>query len=183
MPGVVHSRLYYYLYRFYDPNLQRWLNQDPINELGFYRLRRIKGRARESLTSGFNNYCFVVNDPVDGTDFLGLYGNPIPPCVPYPSCDQGNGGATQALRDCIAKCVNSMTCPSFGSLGVLGKLGLQKWPVLGKGGGPVGTILAAPSVWNAGINVGCALGCAGVDLYNDVTNGSLYPVQGNQPTY
>jgi RHS repeat-associated protein len=26
--------LYYYGYRFYDPNLQRWLNRDPKGELG-----------------------------------------------------------------------------------------------------------------------------------------------------
>ncbi len=26
--------LYYYLYRCYDPNLQRWTNKDPIEELG-----------------------------------------------------------------------------------------------------------------------------------------------------
>jgi RHS repeat-associated protein len=30
--------LYYYLYRFYDPNLQRWLNRDPLGELGFETL-------------------------------------------------------------------------------------------------------------------------------------------------
>src|SRR5208283_2128363 len=27
--------LYYYLYRFYAPALQRWLNRDPLTELGF----------------------------------------------------------------------------------------------------------------------------------------------------
>src|SRR6266481_189134 len=30
-----NSGMYYYGYRFYDPNLQRWVNRDPINELGF----------------------------------------------------------------------------------------------------------------------------------------------------
>src|SRR5437763_1019572 len=29
------SGMYYYGYRFYDPNLQRWLNRDPIGERGF----------------------------------------------------------------------------------------------------------------------------------------------------
>ena len=31
-----NSGLVYYLYRFYDPNLQRWLNRDPIGEGGFW---------------------------------------------------------------------------------------------------------------------------------------------------
>jgi RHS repeat-associated protein len=48
--------LYYYVYRFFDPNLQRWLNRDPIGELG-----------------GLNLYMYVLNNPVDDTDLFGLY--------------------------------------------------------------------------------------------------------------
>jgi RHS repeat-associated protein len=48
------SGLVYYLYRFYDPSLQRWLNRDPIKELG-----------------GFNLYEFVSNDPSDKYDRYG----------------------------------------------------------------------------------------------------------------
>jgi RHS repeat-associated protein len=58
-----NSGLYYYLYRFYDPNLQRWLNQDPIEEEG-----------------GLNLYGYVANNPISLTDPLGLdpgYGNPV----------------------------------------------------------------------------------------------------------
>jgi len=33
----VNSGMYYYLYRFYDPNLQRWLSRDPLAEPGFER--------------------------------------------------------------------------------------------------------------------------------------------------
>ncbi len=47
--------LYYYLYRFYDPNLQRWPNRDPIQEIG-----------------GFNLYEFVANNPIEDGDFYGL---------------------------------------------------------------------------------------------------------------
>ena len=46
---------YYYGYRWYDPNLQRWLNRDPIQEAG-----------------GINLYGFVGNGPVNGVDPLGL---------------------------------------------------------------------------------------------------------------
>jgi RHS repeat-associated protein len=57
------SGLYYFGARFYDPNLQRWLNQDPIGEPG-----------------GINLYRYVANNPNDNDDPLGLdpgYGNPV----------------------------------------------------------------------------------------------------------
>ncbi len=47
--------LYYYLYRFYDPNLQRWINRDPIKEWG-----------------GINQYEYVGNNPVSNVDPYGL---------------------------------------------------------------------------------------------------------------
>ena len=47
--------LYYYGFRFYDPNLQRWLNRDPIQEGG-----------------GINLYGFVGNDPMDLLDPYGF---------------------------------------------------------------------------------------------------------------
>jgi RHS repeat-associated protein len=47
--------IYYYGYRFYDPGLQRWLNRDPIGELG-----------------GINLYRYVKNDPIRRIDALGL---------------------------------------------------------------------------------------------------------------
>lgn len=66
----VKSGLYYYGYRFYDPNAQRWLNRDPIAEEG-----------------GINLYGFVANNPIGFIDLEGLgYGNPVPPCAPYPDC-------------------------------------------------------------------------------------------------
>src|SRR2546425_4156460 len=49
-----NSGVYYYGYRFYDPNLQRWLNRDPIAEAG-----------------GINLYTFVRNVPVLLIDPLG----------------------------------------------------------------------------------------------------------------
>ena len=49
------SGLYYYGYRFYDPNLQRWLNRDP-----------------SGTKDGPNLYAFVHNRPVNGIDAWGL---------------------------------------------------------------------------------------------------------------
>ncbi len=51
----VNSGMYYYGYRFYDPSLQRWINRDPIFEVG-----------------GANLYTHVGNRPVCAVDPFGL---------------------------------------------------------------------------------------------------------------
>jgi RHS repeat-associated protein len=51
----LNSGLVYYLCRYYDPNLQRWLNRDPVEERG-----------------GLNLYGFVRNNPITRTDLRGL---------------------------------------------------------------------------------------------------------------
>lgn len=53
------SGMYYFGFRFYDPNLQKWINRDPIHESG-----------------GVNLYDFVGNNANGSIDPLGLY-NPI----------------------------------------------------------------------------------------------------------
>jgi RHS repeat-associated protein len=65
----VNSGLYYYGYRWYHPNLQRWLNRDPIGENGFETLR---GNDADPLGDGPNLYAFVENTPVSHLDFWGL---------------------------------------------------------------------------------------------------------------
>jgi RHS repeat-associated protein len=50
----VNSGLYYYGYRWYAPNLQRWLNRDPLEEVG-----------------GINLYSFVNNSPIGSFDPFG----------------------------------------------------------------------------------------------------------------
>src|SRR5437667_11089912 len=37
------SGLVYYLYRYYEPNLQRWLNRDPLGERGGRNLYALVG--------------------------------------------------------------------------------------------------------------------------------------------
>jgi RHS repeat-associated protein len=54
--------LYYYGFRWYDPNLQRWINRDPIGEEG-----------------GINLYSYVGNDPVNEFDPFGLQEVPLVP--------------------------------------------------------------------------------------------------------
>ncbi len=50
-----NSGLVYYLYRYYEPNLQRWLNRDPIAENG-----------------GLNLFAFIGNMPTGAIDPYGL---------------------------------------------------------------------------------------------------------------
>lgn len=51
-----NSGLYYYGFRFYDPGLQRWINQDPLG-----------------IAGGINLHGFVGNSPVNASDPLGLH--------------------------------------------------------------------------------------------------------------
>jgi RHS repeat-associated protein len=68
--------LYYYGYRFYDPNLQRWLNRDPIGEIGFNVLTSESSPFDRDYER--NLYAFVGNSPLNYIDELGLaYGNPV----------------------------------------------------------------------------------------------------------
>ncbi len=66
-----NSGLIYYLYRFYDPNLQRWPNRDPLGEKGFAALTR-RSMGESTLTELSNPFLFVLNNPIVGIDPLGL---------------------------------------------------------------------------------------------------------------
>ncbi len=64
-----NSGMYYYLYRFYDPNLQRWINTDPLGEIGFETSRNsLSPRPSNEV----NNYSFLRNGPANSVDPLGL---------------------------------------------------------------------------------------------------------------
>jgi RHS repeat-associated protein len=80
-----NSGLYYYGFRFYEPNLQRWLNRDPIGEAG-----------------GINLYQFNRNNPVSFIDPWGLttYVWPpenTPPGIYGPTVTIVNDGSTAVL--------------------------------------------------------------------------------------
>ena len=94
-----NSGLVYYLYRFYEPNLQRWINRDPIGESAFPNL-----------------YTFNANAPIDTSDALGLkpiWLPPLPPLppawpvdppFPYPLPNWPGATTTQRLQQCLADC-------------------------------------------------------------------------------
>jgi RHS repeat-associated protein len=74
----VNSGMYYYLYRFYDPNLQRWINRDPILESGFetirndHLIRALCSKVHRESLEGPNLYSFVSNEPNSHIDKYGL---------------------------------------------------------------------------------------------------------------
>jgi RHS repeat-associated protein len=80
----VNSGLYYYGYRFYDPNLQRWLNQDPLGEKGFELTH-----GSTAFVVMVNSYTFVGNEPVHGVDLFGLQRPPIIQII-FPPSTGGN---------------------------------------------------------------------------------------------
>jgi RHS repeat-associated protein len=63
-----NAGLYYYLYRFYDPNLQRWPNRDPLGDSG-----SLPNVAPIIALGGLNLFEFVGNRPTINYDSLGLY--------------------------------------------------------------------------------------------------------------
>ena len=65
------SRIYYYGYRFYSPNLQRWINRDPISEGGF-EVNRHEGKMFLWLYKAVNLFEFCNNQSQNSWDLLGL---------------------------------------------------------------------------------------------------------------
>lgn len=65
-----NAGLAYYLYRFYDPNLQRWVNRDPIQEVGNETARLNYNNRQPNIIP--NLFFAVLNDPIDKIDMLGL---------------------------------------------------------------------------------------------------------------
>jgi len=79
------SGMVYYLYRFYSPQLGRWINRDPIGEAG-----------------GINLYGFVGNDGVNFLDFLGLKEVVD---VTGTKCDEGCLGIVEIRIDSLGQSV------------------------------------------------------------------------------
>ena len=73
-----NSGMYYYLYRFYDPSTQRWVNRDLLSEPGFEVVRNsapmpfLRFLPPGEVLQGPNLYAYTRNDPADKYDPLGL---------------------------------------------------------------------------------------------------------------
>ena len=61
-------------HRSYNTDSGRWLNRDPLGELGFKEVFTRFGKIRGE---GYSLYLFVANFPIGLIDVVGLYGNPI----------------------------------------------------------------------------------------------------------
>jgi len=70
-----NSGMYYYGHRFYDPNLQRWINRDPMGEPGFEALLLATDGSRladfAELEEGPDLFAFVGNDSLNYYDDFG----------------------------------------------------------------------------------------------------------------
>jgi RHS repeat-associated protein len=89
-----NSGLYYYLYRFYDTYLQRWLNRDPIQEWGGWNLYEFVGNTSPNFIDFFgtdlgNGHS---NDPI-----MFIPQNPSPPNEAQREMD--------AFTKCMAQCL------------------------------------------------------------------------------
>jgi RHS repeat-associated protein len=117
-----NSGLVYYLYRYYDPTLQRWPNRDPLGEPGFEVMARrrkpygilalinaMSGRAKSELG---DLYTFVSNAPIIAIDSFGLDSCGSAPPQPANSCvcaQYGNEteSGTDVNLQCFCKCAGN----------------------------------------------------------------------------
>ncbi|MCW5554626.1 MAG: RHS repeat-associated core domain-containing protein [Verrucomicrobiae bacterium] len=133
------SGLYYYGYRWYAPNLQRWPNRDPLDEAGFELMRR---KPSQVFGDGSNSYLFVKNNPISRRDPFGL--------VSEEDCHK------QLTKDMVAVSREGAKCRANAVLGgLIGAFGTVI-------GGGVGFIISGPP----GAIIGGG-GVAGVAIISD----------------
>jgi len=95
------SGLYYYGYRWYEPNFQRWLNRDPVGEFGFQT--RTARASRSMFVDQENQHVFVRNSPIGTFDPYGLT-----ECTD--ACARAFGDRSRAT-DRLAKYALATSCP------------------------------------------------------------------------
>jgi len=155
--AIESSGLYYYGFRYYSPNLGRWIKRDPIGEKGF-RLVSF-GIAMKNL------YCFVANDPVLGLDYLGLdviYG-PDDDVDKTDTCctetkDYWDANGFASPDDCESDCFAKFAGWIAGGGGVLaGICAASNNPVVAYVCSIIGTASGSYALGLAGI--GCPIAC------------------------
>jgi RHS repeat-associated protein len=165
--------LYYYLYRFYAPSLQRWPNRDPFTEPGFETERGLSldYLPQVEILEGANLYCFEYNQPTDWIDPLGNGGAhtrgpgspPLPcPCPPgqhVMSRAQAYGGTLACVRHMLTSTLTGFGLGAVttgiggtvgGTIGADGATGVTVGGVVGTGGGilvGVGAAMSAAALY------------------------------------
>ncbi len=71
------TNLVYYGYRYYSPELGRWLTRDPVDELGAKVARYEYDDTSDHSLIEPNPYVFVLNDPLNRVDLFGLFTSPV----------------------------------------------------------------------------------------------------------
>jgi RHS repeat-associated protein len=124
--------LVYYGYRFYNPELGRWLSRDPIGETAFFA-QYTKGKDRDSIKAlaveGLAPpYLFVYNSPISRYDDKGLVAPVViavglaAACL-YPHFEAGMSRYPddEAMRHCWTSCTAARTCgPAISGVAGLG---------------------------------------------------------------
>lgn len=183
------SGMYYYGYRFYDPNLQRWINPDPLGDEAAIvyatakidrpleppsidELAAITAAVLDPLSMftriNLNLHRATGNNPVSNVDPFGLdFASCWADCVENNRDPFGNG---------IAYICNAAANKAVGSTGRTGiggapphpttwqhKLGSNAGPVASKVGRAVGRLTVvltiADGFFDLGLMIGCAAGC------------------------
>jgi len=139
--------LYYYLYRFYDLNLQRWINRDPLDDLGFRNLARWYGSVEKE-----NLYTLLLNNPITAVDPVGLK---IWVCTVVTSGPPlyGRGNHAYFWDDRPGTPQKKRECGKEGSLGLGGNSSGNVGPTSGASGSP----------WNGKGRNGASTQCYPVD--------------------
>ena len=158
----VNTGMYIYLYRFYDPSVQRWLNRDPLADIS-----NLPTDIWEAI-DGPNLYAFGDNDPTDKWDVNGLMQgiyppqHPIPPGWPrgWPGPAGGPGtynGHRAIFSPSLASNLGSI--PSDGVKAICGIVGRAAGTFLGGTvGAALGGLPGAASGGKAGANAGTVTG-------------------------
>jgi RHS repeat-associated protein len=154
-----HSNFYYYLYRYYDSHYQRWINRDPLGEMG-----------------GINLFKYVENNPIMNVDPWGLCssgcgGIPVAPPPPGQFLGEALVKGWKYLRPglpgLIAEGAGALMgmCKSAGNgckacCGLMGGAGLVGVGVGSLGSGPLGWLGGAVGLYNMGKNINdCMKSC------------------------
>ena len=134
----LRSGAYYYGYRWYQPNLQRWVNRDPLGDkkekailvvnLSEQGIQTYFGNKPIETQIGANVFEFARNDSEDMVDFFGLasyvgpHGPGGSPKCPAVTC-KASGGVYESLADHdyngdVNKCISDCVGTWFNGIGI-----------------------------------------------------------------